>query len=277
MSLPFRKMHGLGNDFVVLDGRRQPVRPDARRVRAIADRRTGVGCDQLVVVAPPQSTARADVFMAMFNANGDAVGTCGNATRCVAWMLMEETGRETVVVETDAGRLTCHRAGHRRVTVEMGRPSFQWKRIPLRESANTLDLPLDLTGFPRPVAVNMGNPHAVFLVSDPESVDLASVGPQVENDPLFPEGTNVEMVGVLGREHLRMRVWERGTGITRACGSGACAAAVAAARLGHTGRGVVVDLDGGPLEITWGNNDQVTMTGPVASPFTGTLDNSLWG
>lgn len=276
VALPFIKMHGLGNDFVVIDARERAFAPDAARVRALADRRAGVGCDQLILVEKPRSPL-ADAFMRIRNADGGEVAACGNATRCVAELLMREKGGTHVVIETAAGLLDAEATTDGLIGVDMGRISFDWRDIPLAEPVDPLNLPVEAGPLRNGVAVNVGNPHAVFFVENVERVPLQHVGPLIERHPLFPERTNVEAAEVRGRDRLRLRVWERGAGLTRACGTGACAAAVAAAKRGLTDRAVTVELDGGVLRIEWLRDDHVRMTGPVATAFTGFLDPSLAG
>ena len=271
---PFLKMHGAGNDFVILDGRAQPWHIDGDAARRIADRRTGIGCDQLIVLSRAQEPA-ADVTMTILNADGSEVAACGNATRCVAWMLMSESGADQVVVETKAGLLSAFAADNDLIRVDMGPARLDWRDIPLASAMDTLHLPVTLGPLADPVAVGMGNPHAVFFVDDAESVDLAGLGPTLEHDPLFPERSNIEIVQILTRDRLRMRVWERGAGITLACGSGACAALVAAARRGLCDRRADIVLDGGILTIDWQDDNHVMMTGPVALSFSGRLDKAL--
>lgn len=277
----FRKMHGLGNDFVVIDLRAENGRTDCGRaltpaqVRHIADRREGVGCDQLITIEAPRSPD-ATAFMGIRNPDGTEAGACGNATRCVAALLMDESGASTAVVETVSGLLSAQRSVAGLVTVDMGPPRLDWAQIPLSAEADTLHLDLEAGILRDPVAVSMGNPHAVFFVDAVAAVPLETIGPMVESHPLFPERTNVEVVEVLASDILRMRVWERGAGITRACGSGACAVLVAAVRRGLADRRAQVILDGGPLTIDWREADgHVLMTGPVATSFTGVLDESL--
>lgn len=276
VALPFIKMHGLGNDFVVIDARERAFAPDAARVRAVTDRRVGVGCDQLIVVEKPRS-ALADAFMRIRNADGGEVAACGNATRCVAALLMRENGGKHVVIETAAGLLDAEAVAEGLIAVDMGRVSFDWRDIPLAEPVDPLNLPVEAGPLRNGVAVNVGNPHAVFFVDDVESAGLEQFGPLIERHPLFPERTNVEAAQVLSRDRLRLRVWERGVGRTRACGTGACAATVAAVKRGLTDRAVTVELDGGVLAIEWLRDDHVRMTGPVATAFTGLLDPSLTG
>lgn len=274
-GLPFLKMHGLGNDFVVVDLRDRPYAFMDSAVRAIAERREGVGCDQVITIEPPRD-AEADAVMGIRNADGSTVGACGNATRCVAHLLMTESGRDSTVIQTRAGLLRASRAPAGGVTVDMGPAGLEWQQIPLSGPADTLHLDVSAGPLADAVGVSMGNPHAVFFVDDAEAVPLAEVGPVIEHAALFPERTNVEAVQVLSPDRLRMRVWERGSGITRACGTGACAALVAAVRRGLSGRRADVILDGGTLTIEWRAADgHVLMTGPVATSFTGILDESL--
>jgi diaminopimelate epimerase len=272
-SLHFTKMHGLGNDFVILDGRRDAVALGSAQARAIADRHTGVGCDQVIVIERPED-ADADAFMRIRNADGGEVAACGNAARCVAAMLMTETGRDGVRIQTLAGVLAAEGGDDARITVDMGAPGLDWNEIPLAGEQDTLSLSITAGPLAQPVAVSMGNPHAVFFVDDAETIDLAGLGPALEHDPIFPQRANIGIAQVTGENRLRLRVWERGAGITLACGTGACAAAVAAHRRGLAGRAVTVTLDGGVLEISWRDDDHVMMTGPVAISFTGELDLS---
>ena len=269
---PFVKMHGLGNDVVILDARAEPLPIDAATARWIADRRRGVGCDQVVVIEPP-ANGRADAFLRFYNADGGQAQACGNGTRCVAALLMDDSGSQRITLETVAGLLAGSRGADGRLTVDMGPAKTEWREIPLARAGDTLHVDLALGPLRDPVAVNMGNPHAVFFVPDVAAIDIEALGPKLEHDPIFPERANIGIAQVIGPDHLRLRVWERGAGLTQACGSGACAAAVAAIRRGLTGRTVTLDLDGGAIEITWRDADgHVLMTGPVATAFTGTLD-----
>ena len=275
MTREFLKMHGLGNDFVVIDARSTPYLPAEAEVRAIADRKTGVGCDQFIVVEPSEA-AGARGFMRIRNADGGEVSACGNAARCVGWLLMEEAGSDRVTFETAAGLLEAYRADNGRITVDMGPARLDWAQIPLAAPADTLRVEaVDHAGFAGPVAVSVGNPHAVFFVDDAEAVPLTDVGPVLEHHPAFPERTNVEFAQILSPTAIRMRVWERGVGITRACGTGACATLVAAARRGLTGRKADVVLDGGTLTIEWTDDNRILMTGPVALSFNGRLAPEL--
>jgi diaminopimelate epimerase len=270
-ELAFHKMHGLGNDFVVLDRRSGKLSLSAAQIRRIADRRCGVGCDQLLSLEPSE---RADVFMRVHNPDGSESGACGNGTRCVARLIMEERGGTRALIETAAGILTVT-AGIHGYTADMGMPRFGWDEIPLAGAADTLALDLALGPLERPVAVNMGNPHAVFFVEDAESVPLAELGPELEHHPMFPERTNIGVVEGRDPRTLRVRGWERGAGLTAACGSGACAAVVAAARRGLAERAAKVLLDGGTLRIAWAETERVLMTGGAMHSFKGHLDPEM--
>ena len=272
----FIKMHGLGNDFVILDDRDGALALSRDHVRAIADRRRGVGCDQLIVLEKP-TDATADVFMRIYNPDGSESGACGNATRCVASLVMREQAESHIIVETISGLLDCENQGGGLYSVDMGPARVDWRDIPLANAEDTAQVNVEAGPLKNPVAVNMGNPHAVFVVDDAEAIDLTTYGPEIETHSLFPERTNVEAVQVLAPDRIRMRVWERGAGITQACGSGACAALVATARRGLTERKADVVLDGGVLTIEWLADNNVLMTGPVATSFTGQLDPALLG
>jgi diaminopimelate epimerase len=270
----FRKMHGLGNDFVVLDQRRDPIRIDAARARALADRHTGIGCDQLLLLEPPRNRL-AQVFMRIFNPDGSEAQACGNGTRCVARLIAAETGRNAISIETVAGLLDATVDETGAATVDMGAPLLSWHDIPLAHAADTLHVKLRRGSLSNPVCTNMGNPHATFFVDDADAVDLAKLGPLLEHDPLFPERANIGVATVRDPRTIRLRVWERGVGITRACGSGACAALVAAHRRDLTGNRATVMLDGGALEIGWPDDAHVLMTGPATLSFEGSFDASL--
>jgi len=270
--IPFLKMHGLGNDFAVFDARKRHLALDAASVRAVADRRRGVGCDQVIVIEPAANGA--DAVMRIRNADGGEVESCGNAARCVARLLMEETDRETVRIDTPGGLLICSDAGGGLVTVDMGAPSLVWDMVPLASPADTNRFALNVDGVSHAAAaVSVGNPHCVLFVEDAEAAPVASLGPCIETHPMFPNRTNVEFVTVRDRGHLRMRVWERGVGITQACGTGACATAVAAHRRGLTDAKVEVELDGGVLTIELRESDgHILMTGPATLSFRGEVD-----
>ena len=263
-GLPFRKMHGLGNDFVIVDARGSghAITPDD--ARAIGDRHRGVGYDQLAVIG--RGTDGADADIRFYNADGSEAGACGNATRCIVRILTDETGQSPVSLRTRRGILAGEKLENGLFRVNMGLPELIWKEIPLSQDVDTVNLPIDGS----PGAAGMGNPHMVFAVPDVISIDLAEVGPSLEHHPLFPEATNVEFCQVIEPERIRLRVWERGAGITLACGSGACAAAVVLNRKGLTNRAITVTLDGGDLHIDW-REDGVWMTGPATYVFDGVL------
>jgi diaminopimelate epimerase len=273
-KVPFIKMHGLGNDFVVLDGRGRHVSLDPGRVRDIADRHKGVGCDQ-VILLEKTDTGLADVSMRIFNADGGEVEACGNASRCVAALLMDELKRDHLIIETKSGLLDAEEGPNGAITIDMGRAKFDWRDIPLRDAVDTLHVPVSMGSLSDPVAVNVGNPHAVFFVADAEAVDLATVGPRLEHHPMFPERANIEVAQVLSSSRIRVRVWERGTGITMACGTGACAALVAAHRRGLTARKAEIVLDGGVLSVEWLKDDHVVLSGPAEVSFTGSLSKEM--
>jgi diaminopimelate epimerase len=272
--VPFRKMHGLGNDFVVLDARRADLAISPARAASIADRRRGIGCDQFIVLEP--GTEGADVFMRIRNPDGSEAGACGNATRCIASLVAAETGADRVVVRTIAGDLPVERLpggqGGDLWRADMGPARLGWAEVPLARAMDTLHLPLAAPGVADPAACSMGNPHATFFVPDLSALDLAAIGPALERDAIFPDRANIGFVQVLAPDHIRLAVWERGAGLTLACGSGACAALVNAARRGLVGRRATVSLPGGDLVIEWREDGHVLMTGPVATAFTGTLD-----
>lgn len=259
-GLPFMKMHGLGNDFVVVDARRRdwPVTPAI--AQAIADRHMGVGFDQLAVIA----NGSGDAHLTFYNADGSTSAACGNATRCIARHLMDESGKTALTLTTDRGALQACDAGDGLVSVNMGQPQLQWDEIPLAHEMDTLHLPIDGD----PAATGMGNPHCSFFVDDADAVDLPRFGAAHEHHPLYPERTNVQVAHLIAPDHLRMRVWERGVGVTLASGSSSCAVAVAAARRGLTGRSVRLSLDGGDLQIDW-RDDGVWMTGGTSHVFSG--------
>ncbi len=266
----FIKMHGLGNDFVIVDGRAGPA-PTAAQIRAMADRRRGIGCDQFLTLKAP-AAAGAAVRMDIHNPDGSVAEACGNGTRCVAALLMEQSGDQALTIETVAGQLDCRRAGDGQIAVDMGPVRLSPADIPLAAAVDSAHVTLADAPYSDACCVGVGNPHAVFFVADADAVDLAGVGPRLETHPMFPARANIEFVHLIGPDHLRMRVWERAAGITQSCGSGACASAVAAARRGLTGRAVTVDLDGGRLQITWRDDDHVIMAGPTALSFTGAID-----
>ncbi|MBL6613551.1 MAG: diaminopimelate epimerase [Reyranella sp.] len=278
---PFLKMHGLGNDFVVLDARATALDLTPERRRAIADRRLGVGCDQLIVLEPP-TEREADVFMRIYNPDGGEAQACGNATRCVASVVMDERKTDHVTVQTVAGMLDSQKIGMGSnglpvISVDMGLARLDWREIPVAKACDTNHMPVGLGPLQDPVGTNMGNPHATFFVDDAAAIPLAELGPKLEHDRFFPERANIGVAQLLGDGRLRLRVWERGAGITLACGSGACAAVVAASRRGLVDRKAEVVLEGGTLAIEWLRDDHVLMTGGIAVAFKGELDGSLLG
>jgi diaminopimelate epimerase len=273
-KVPFFKMHGLGNDFVVLDVRRGAISLGAGAARSLADRRTGIGCDQVILLEPPRHPA-AQVLMRIRNADGSEAEACGNATRCVADLLYRETREPRVLIETVAGLLEAQAQADRSIAVDMGPARTGWHEIPLARAMDTDRVDLTLGPLTQAVCTNIGNPHATFFVDDVDSVDLAALGPTLEHHPLFPERANVGIAEIGGRHSIRLRVWERGAGITRACGTGACAALVAAHRRGLTERRADVELDGGTLDIAWREDGHVIMTGPATLSFEGSFDADL--
>src|SRR6266851_2273722 len=272
--IAFRKMHGLGNDFVVIDQRREASAIDGAAARALADRHTGIGCDQLILIEMPRDPM-AQIFMRILNTDGSEAAACGNGARCIARLIAEETGERRVRLETLAGLLDAELLPDRRVAVDMGPARTSWREVPLAREMDTLRVDLAAGALASPVCTNIGNPHATFFVDDVDAVDLAALGPVLEHDPLFPQRANIGVAAVRDRRNIRLRVWERGAGITRACGSGACAALVAAYRRGLAGRQAAVELDGGILDIAWRKDGHVIMTGPVALSFEGAFDPNL--
>jgi diaminopimelate epimerase len=268
--LSFRKMHGLGNDFVVLDGRATPLGLTLAQIVALADRRRGIGCDQLIIMEPP--VAGADVFMRIHNPDGSEAGACGNATRCIASLISAETGKAQVVVRTISGDLPSEAAPNGLWQVDMGPARLGWRDVPLAREADTLHVPLACGPVADPAACSMGNPHATFFVPDLDSLAISEIGPRLEYDPIFPDRANIGFVQVMSPYHLRLVVWERGAGLTLACGSGACAAMVNAHRRGLTGRAARISMPGGDLFMEWRQDGHVLMTGPVATAFTGQVD-----
>lgn len=276
-GLPFTKMHGLGNDFVVIDARAPEagrLSVDAPAARALADRHTGIGCDQLIVLEPaPDGTA--DAFMRIHNADGGEVSACGNATRCIGALLMAETGRDRVRIRTAADLLTVTKADGGLVTVDMGTPRFGWADIPLISDQDTLHLALELGPLGDPAAASMGNPHATFFVDDAEAVPLSVLGTELEHNAVFPERANIGVAEVTAPDRMRLRVWERGAGVTLACGTGACAAVANAHRRGLSARSVTVVMDGGELHVDWRDDGRIYMTGPAVTSFTGIASDAL--
>lgn len=272
MKLAFQKMHGLGNDFVVIDATDSPINLTQEQISLLGDRRYGVGFDQLMLLVPAEDEA-ADVRLRLFNADGREIEACGNGTRCAAHLWMVKNNRDRCVIKTLAGYLECRLAGGNRVAVDMGAPKLGWADIPLAKAGDPADLAFPGKIAVPGVAVSMGNPHVVFFVDDVNTVDLETIGPAIETDPIFPEKANVEFAQVLAPDQIRMRVWERGAGVTHACGSGACATLVAAVLKDKAARKAEIILDGGSLEIEWRAEDgHVLMTGPVAYVFFGEID-----
>jgi len=268
--LTFRKMHGLGNDFVVLDGRAAPLGLTSAQIVALADRRRGIGCDQLIILEPPPPGA--DVFMRIHNPDGSEAGACGNATRCIASLIAAETGKAQVVVRTISGDLLSEAMPEGFWRVDMGPARLGWQDVPLARQADTLHLPITCGPVADPAACSMGNPHATFFVPDLDALPINDIGPRLEHDPIFPARANIGFVQVISPDHLRLVVWERGAGLTLACGSGACAAMVNAHRRGLAGRAARISMPGGDLLMEWRADGHVLMTGPVATAFTGQVD-----
>lgn len=274
----FIKMNGLGNDFAIFDARLNGLKLTAEQAAFVADRQDGAGCDQVIVLEPSQ---KADVFMRILNADGSEVDACGNATRCVGRLVAGELNRAGVTIETNAGILVAQVFGEDQVTVDMGVPKFGWEDIPLAEEfrdTRMIELqvgPIDNPVLHSPSVVNVGNPHCIFWVNDVEEHDLARFGPMLENHPIFPERANISLAQVTSKNSLILRVWERGAGLTEACGTAACAAAVAAARKKLTGRNVSVELPGGTLQIVWREaDDHILMTGPIEFEYKGEIELS---
>jgi diaminopimelate epimerase len=271
MRAPFVKMHGCGNDFVVFDERAGALGLTPARAAALADRRRGIGCDQLITIEPPPEGSDAAAFMRIRNPDGTEAGACGNATRCVAALLAPGGGRR-LVIRTLAGDLRALVLAPDQVAVDMGMPSLNWRDIPLAEPRDTLHLDIAAGPLADPAAASMGNPHATFFVEDVAAIPIETLGPALERHPLFPERANIGVAQILAPDRIRLRVWERGAGLTLACGSGACAALVNAQRRGLAARAATLVLDGGELRTEWLENGQVRMTGPVATAFTGSVD-----
>ncbi len=277
--MKFAKMNGLGNEIAVLDARERPLTLNASAVEALATPEKGIGFDQLMVLLPPRNPL-ADVYTEIWNADGSKVAACGNGSRCVAWYVMREMNRENLVIETEAGLLGAVSVGPNMISVDMGAPVFEWELIPMSERMDTMRIELQVGPIDDPIlhgpgVVNMGNPHCVFFVQDAELAPVEAVGPMIEYHPLFPERTNVGFAEIVARDHIRLRVWERGAGLTKACGTGACAALVAAVRRRLCDRSANVQVDGGMLQIEWRESDNhVIMTGAVALESEGNLSGN---
>lgn len=272
---PFIKMHGLRNHFAILDAREEPFRPERDEIARLCDVQVGIGADQLVAVEPPSDDARAAgaiAFARFWNTDGREAEACGNATRCVAWLLFEESGASAAAIETRAGVLSCRRAGRHAVRTTMGRVSMDWRDVPLAERRDTRHLDFRCGPLADPAALSVGNPHLVFFVDDLEAIDLANLAPRIQRDPLFPEQVNVGVAQMLAPDELRLAVYERGAGLTMACGSGACAAAYAALARGLTdSRSLAVQLPGGRLDVEIMPDGTAAITGPVAWCYSGWL------
>jgi diaminopimelate epimerase len=273
-KIPFLKMHGLGNDFVVIDRRHNRAAIDAVAARALADRRTGIGCDQVITLEPSRRVG-AHLRMRILNADGSEAEACGNAARCIAALMHQETGKTRIGIETVAGLIEAEIDANGSITADMGPARCRWDEVPLAEAMDTDRVAIEFGPLSHPVCTNIGNPHATFFVEDADAVDLAAIGPLIERDPLFPQRVNVGVATVCNRGVIRLRVWERGAGITSACGSAACAALVAAVRRGLSGRQARIVLDGGCLDIGWRGDGHVLMTGPASLSFEGAFDEAL--
>ncbi|MDE2575643.1 MAG: diaminopimelate epimerase [Rhodospirillales bacterium] len=272
MSASFLKMHGCGNDFVIFDERAGALGLTPARAAAISNRHTGVGCDQFIALESPPAGSTADLFMRIRNPDGGEAGACGNATRCVAHLLGAETGRRAFTIQTISGLLPATLLPDGRVSVDMGPPRLSWQDIPLARPMDTLHLDLAEGPVSDPAGLSMGNPHATFFVPDVDSLPVEALGPRLEHAALFPDRANIGFATILAPDRIRLRLWERGAGLTLACGSGACATLVNAARRGLTGRRATILADGGALELEWRADDHVLMTGPAVIAFRGTLD-----
>jgi len=271
-GIPFKKMHGLGNDFVVIDSRYKEIEPSNLQIKKISDRRTGIGFDQLLII---KESKHNDAFMSVYNANGSVVETCGNGARCIAKIIMNESKKEKVVIDTLAGPITAWENSNGLISADMGKPSMDWRDIPLSHEISTINLDLRIKNLPPGIAINIGNPHIVFLVKNLKALKIDKIAPQIEHHNIFPENTNVEFVEYINKNHIKMRVWERGVGITQACGTGACAAAVASIIKNLTERSLTVSLDGGDLQIEWLENNNIILSGPAHDSFNGITNDKL--
>ena len=278
--IPFRKMNGLGNDFVVLDARAHAIPMNTAIAQAISNRQTGIGCDQLIII---EADPAADAFMRIRNCNGDEVDACGNATRCIGDILMHEQNASSVTIRTNAGMLECSRTSTPGIiTADMGRPKLQWDQIPIAEEMDTRLIELQIGPIDNPIlhspgVVNVGNPHCIFWVEDVDAPDLETIGPMLEYHPMFPQRANISLAHVSSRTDITLKVWERGAGLTRACGSAACAALVAAVRRKFTERKATIHLPGGSLTIEWREHDShILMSGPFEYEFDGTLPSEIF-
>ncbi len=272
--LEFEKMQGLGNDFVIFDARAQKINFSSEQAQKIADRKTGIGCDQLIVL---RHSKLAEIYMQIYNADGSEVSACGNATRCVASLMIKELKQPHIRIETKAGILQCSQIDSQTISVNMGIPKLSWENIPLSESCDTLHLPLESGELKDGVAVNIGNPHAVYFVAETNNIPLAKLGAPLEIDPFFPRRANINVAQIIDRQHIKLRVWERGVGETLACGTGACATMVAARRRGLIDDSAIISQAGGDLKIEWAGSEtdpkqELWMTGDAAHVFSGKID-----
>jgi len=272
--LPFLKMNGLGNDFVIIDGRKNAFVPTKEFLLAVADRKRGVGYDQFIVLKAPKMP-EADVALDIYNCDGTKVGMCGNVSRCIGMLMFKELGRKNCKLELSPRVLSVWEDSPGLIAVDIGEPGLDWKDIPLAREVDTLTAPIASGGLFAPCCVNVGNPHSVYFIPDINAIDLSKAGPHLEVDPIFPERCNIEIAQILAPDRIRMRVWERGTGITEACGSGACATLVAAVRRGLSARRATVVLDGGELVIEWRDDQHVLMIGPASFAFSGVISEDF--
>lgn len=277
-NISFLKMHGAGNDFVIIDTRFQKLELTSQTIKNICHRHLGVGCDQLIILSKPQDKKKAHVFMSIYNQDGSSSSTCGNATRCVAALMLAEIEKSEVKIQTKAGILKAWADQQGLIQVDMGAPNFTPEDLPIASHIDSLDeIPLNIKGLKNPSAVSMGNPHLVFIVDNMDDIDIAAIAPEIEKHEFFPEQINVEFVQILDKNRLRMRVWERGSGLTLACGSGACASLVIACQKGLIDSSAKIVADGGILEAYWDkDDDHVVLSGPVSIAFGGTLSESLF-
>ncbi len=272
-SVAFVKMHGLGNDFVIIDSRISDPNLTSIAIQNICDRHLGVGCDQLIILA---HSTKADLKLTFYNNDASLSKACGNGTRCCAALLLSELEADECCIETASGLLSCWVDDNGLINVDMGQPKFGWQDIPLSKHMPTDELPLNIQGLTNPSVISMGNPHTIFIVNDVNHIDIKSLGAQIEHHDFFPERTNVEFVQIIDKYNIRIRVWERGAGITLACGSGTCAATVALAQKKLINRKITAQVDGGFLQVHWQKDNHVILSGPIALSFAGTLSENLW-
>ncbi len=272
-QVPFVKMHGLGNDFVIIDSRISDPKLTSMAIKNICHRHFGVGCDQLIIL---KDSKKADLAIDFYNSDASLSKACGNGTRCCAALLLSEMQATECRIETQAGIIECWINDNGLISVNMGKPKHSWQDIPLSHDMPTDNLPLNIEGLANPSSLSMGNPHTVFIVEDIEAIDIETIGKHVENHEFFPERSNVEFVQIIDRKNIRLRVWERGAGITLACGSGTCAALAALVQKNLTHKAITAELDGGKLHVEMDPDGHVILTGPIAVSFGGTLSESLW-